>query len=94
MNLKELDKMSKEMIEEFRKLKNLITNEHHDYETIEEKQKDIDVICDVLYKDLINDDDFADVVWRLDELELVLGIQSYITGWKPIILQHINVTLQ
>ncbi|MBL7128504.1 MAG: hypothetical protein ISS16_05900 [Ignavibacteria bacterium] len=74
MNLEELNIMPNDMIEGFRDLKNKINSENYDFEEVDKFKKDINTVADILNKKYISDDEYADVVWRVDELVEVVGI--------------------
>jgi hypothetical protein len=54
----------------------------------------MDTIANLLLKNQLNDYEFADVVWRLDDLINVDGIRGSISGFKPIILNQIKSLLK
>ncbi|MCX6157261.1 MAG: hypothetical protein NTY74_04685 [Ignavibacteriae bacterium] len=83
MNLEEFDKSSnKNLLEEFKKLKDFISIEMNDFDTIESAKLKIDYIASKL---ISNNPDEIKILTYLDELSNIVGIQAYITDYRYII---------
>lgn len=85
MNLRNLDILDSNAIEQFKSLKGIVNNPQNDIETITKAQNDIDYISIQIALSTPNENE---VMERLDFLSNVGGIQSYISDYIDIILRH------
>lgn len=87
VDLNRLNIMNSNAIKQFQSLKGIVNNNQNDALTISKAQKDIDFIVDQLIN---KNPDENGIMEKIDFLETVGGIQSYIEAFKEIIFDHLE----